>query len=56
MDRGIREAEVIDIEWLALIMEAREIGLTVEDVRSFLDKNTLPEKLAEYQPKKTSYK
>jgi hypothetical protein len=30
------EVEVIDQEWMALILEAKELGLSVEAVRDFL--------------------
>ena len=30
------EADVIDQEWKKLILEARTIGLSIEDVRNFL--------------------
>ncbi|WP_251555272.1 anti-repressor SinI family protein [Neobacillus muris] len=56
MEMLIHEPEVIDNEWLELIMEARDIGLTVEDVRRFLDKNNGSENLAACQQTKTSYK
>ncbi|WP_074432762.1 anti-repressor SinI family protein [Neobacillus jeddahensis] len=31
-----RDVEVIDQDWMALIVEAKELGLTIEDVRDFL--------------------
>ncbi|MDQ1147420.1 DNA-binding transcriptional MerR regulator [Bacillus sp. SORGH_AS 510] len=31
-----RTVEVIDQEWMALILEARELGLSIADVREFL--------------------
>jgi hypothetical protein len=30
------EVDVIDQEWMSLIMEARQLGLSIEDVRKFL--------------------
>ncbi|WP_246145604.1 anti-repressor SinI family protein [Bacillus rubiinfantis] len=33
------EVEVMDLEWLALIVEAKEMGLTVEEVQIFLKQN-----------------
>lgn len=45
MSEAIQEIEeLVDSEWLELIMTARSIGLTVEDVRDFLK-----------QPKMSSY-
>jgi DNA-binding transcriptional MerR regulator len=29
----------MDAEWLELIMEAKKIGITIEEVREFLDQN-----------------
>lgn len=31
-----RDVNVIDQEWMALILEARELGLSIADVREFL--------------------
>ena len=31
------EANVIDQEWMALILEAKELGLSIEDVRDFIN-------------------
>lgn len=37
MNEAIQEiGEVVDSEWLELIMTARYIGLTVDEVRNFL--------------------
>ncbi len=32
-----KEVEVIDEEWLALILEAKELGLSIDEVREFLN-------------------
>ena len=32
----LQDTENIDIDWVCLILEARDIGLTVEEVRAFL--------------------
>ncbi|WP_309144693.1 anti-repressor SinI family protein [Bacillus sp. EB600] len=29
----------MDAEWLELILEAKKIGITIEEVREFLDQN-----------------
>lgn len=34
-----KEMEVIDVEWFALILEAKELGLSVDAVREFLNLN-----------------
>jgi len=39
--------EVIDAEWLALILEAKNMGLSKESVREFLHENELKEVLIE---------
>lgn len=31
-----REVDVIDQEWMALILEAKELGLSLEEVRDFI--------------------
>jgi len=31
-----RDVDVIDQEWMALILEAKELGLSITDVREFL--------------------
>lgn len=31
-----RDVDVIDQEWMELILEARDLGLSIEDVRNFL--------------------
>ncbi|TVY05655.1 anti-repressor SinI family protein [Paenibacillus cremeus] len=37
MNEAIREiVEVVDSEWLELIMAARNMGLTIDEVRNFL--------------------
>jgi hypothetical protein len=33
------EVAVIDNEWFVLILEAKELGLSVESIKSFLKKN-----------------
>lgn len=35
--------EVIDEEWLALIFEAKELGLSLDEVREFLSQNQINE-------------
>ncbi|WP_312473595.1 anti-repressor SinI family protein [Neobacillus sp.] len=32
------EVDVIDQEWMALILEAKELGLSIEEVRDFFSK------------------
>ncbi|MFJ7725002.1 anti-repressor SinI family protein [Neobacillus sp. NPDC097160] len=34
-----RDVDVIDQEWMALIFEAKELGLSIEDVRDFLNRD-----------------
>ncbi|MCH6267365.1 anti-repressor SinI family protein [Bacillus sp. FJAT-50051] len=48
--------EKLDKDWLVLIMEAKRIGLSVEDIRNFLSGNHQSEQLVTYQNEKTSYK
>jgi len=31
-----REVDAIDQEWMALILEAKELGLSIKDIRDFL--------------------
>jgi hypothetical protein len=38
-------ADGVDTEWLALIVEAKELGLTRELVREFLQRNEVKEVL-----------
>jgi DNA-binding transcriptional MerR regulator len=46
------QMQKIDKEWLALILEAKELGLSVDEVRDFLSGN----KGADLPVKKASYK
>lgn len=32
-----KEVEVIDQEWMTLILEAKELGLSIEEVRDFFN-------------------
>ncbi|MBS4213612.1 MULTISPECIES: anti-repressor SinI family protein [Neobacillus] len=48
--------EKLDKEWLVLIMEAKKIGLSVEDIRNFLSGNHQSEQFVTYQNEKASYK
>ncbi|MFD3448712.1 anti-repressor SinI family protein [Microbacteriaceae bacterium 4G12] len=32
-----KDTRVLDDEWIALIMEAKEIGLSCSDIRAFLE-------------------
>lgn len=36
-----KEMDVVDQEWMELILEARKIGLSIEDVRNFLTPDDL---------------
>jgi DNA-binding transcriptional MerR regulator len=36
-----KELDVVDQEWMELILEARKIGLSIEDVRNFLTHDDL---------------
>ncbi|ULT57854.1 anti-repressor SinI family protein [Neobacillus drentensis] len=36
-----KEMDVVDQEWMELILEARKIGLSIEDVRNFLTQDEL---------------
>lgn len=36
-DTEAREMWPVDTEWVALILNAREIGLTIEEIRQFLN-------------------
>ncbi|EKN70020.1 hypothetical protein BABA_07386 [Neobacillus bataviensis LMG 21833] len=38
-----REVDVIDQEWMALILEAKDLGLSIEDVRDFLNRDNFKE-------------
>ncbi|NRD78115.1 DNA-binding anti-repressor SinI [Bacillus sp. BRMEA1] len=40
-----KELQAIDEEWLELIQEARAIGLSIEEVREFLNQNVTGEHL-----------
>jgi len=31
-----KDVDVVDLEWKELILEARKLGLSIEDVRNFL--------------------
>ncbi|WP_251548617.1 anti-repressor SinI family protein [Neobacillus muris] len=33
------ETQILDEEWVALILEAKELGLSIEMVRQFFDQN-----------------
>ncbi|MBO0960673.1 anti-repressor SinI family protein [Neobacillus sp. MM2021_6] len=37
------EVDVIDQEWMALILEAKDLGLSIEDVRDFLNRDNQDE-------------
>lgn len=39
--------EVMDEEWMALILEAKELGITKETIRDFLNQNGVQEFLVE---------
>ncbi|MCU1807642.1 anti-repressor SinI family protein [Cytobacillus firmus] len=41
------KVEGIDLEWLQLIMEAKNLGLQKEEIREFLHKNRSKEVLIE---------
>lgn len=34
-----KSVEDIDIEWLQLILEAKEIGIPIEEIRTYLQQN-----------------
>ncbi|MCQ6277638.1 anti-repressor SinI family protein [Bacillus sp. EB600] len=34
---------MVDYEWVRLILEAKQLGLTIEEVRDFLNKNLVGE-------------
>jgi DNA-binding transcriptional MerR regulator len=36
------ENEKLDKEWVFLIMVAREMGITLQEIRSFFEKNSSP--------------
>ncbi|MGG1401674.1 anti-repressor SinI family protein [Bacillus salipaludis] len=38
--------EVMDQEWIALILEAKKLGIDKETVRTFLNQNDMTERLA----------
>ena len=42
-----RVVDGLDLEWLALILEAKELGISKEIVRNFLDHGDVPERLVE---------
>ncbi|MFD0828442.1 anti-repressor SinI family protein [Neobacillus sp. M.A.Huq-85] len=39
--------EVMDEEWITLILEAKKLGIDKETVRTFLNQNDVKEQLAE---------
>ncbi|MDN3017628.1 anti-repressor SinI family protein [Paenibacillus sp. BSR1-1] len=41
-----RKLDVIDEEWLGLILEAKELGLSLEEVREFLNQSQVKELIA----------
>jgi hypothetical protein len=43
-----RNVDVIDQEWIALIIEARQLGLSIEDVRNFLTRDSQEEPSSTY--------
>lgn len=51
------EIEIIDKEWLELILEAKNLGLSLEEVSNFLNGNNQKEQQCNtYQNQKASYK
>ncbi|MFZ7945797.1 MULTISPECIES: anti-repressor SinI family protein [Bacillaceae] len=42
------EVNVIDQEWVALILEAKKLGISIEDVREFLNQDSLGEPSGTY--------
>jgi hypothetical protein len=42
-----RVVDGLDLEWLALIMEAKNLGISKETVSNFLNQSELPESLME---------
>ena len=42
-----RVVDGLDLEWLALIMEAKELGISKETVRNFLNQCDVSESLVE---------
>ncbi|MGG1676319.1 anti-repressor SinI family protein [Neobacillus sp. NRS-1170] len=38
-----RKMDVIDEEWMGLILEAKELGLSLEEVREFLNQHQVKE-------------
>jgi DNA-binding transcriptional MerR regulator len=45
MNMTERETSTIDEEWLKLILEAKEIGLSIEEIRDFLNQSVAGEHL-----------
>ena len=43
-----RAVDVIDQEWMALILEAKDLGLSIEDVRDFLNRDSQKESSSTY--------
>lgn len=41
------KSEEIDAEWITLIMSARKMGLTMDDIRAFLKNPFQPKKLGQ---------
>ncbi|MEH7110475.1 MULTISPECIES: anti-repressor SinI family protein [Bacillaceae] len=39
MNVTVGDLETVDKEWLALILEAKEIGISIEEIREFLSQN-----------------
>lgn len=40
LELELRDTENIDVDWLILIREARDLGLTIEEIHAFLLKAT----------------
>lgn len=38
-----KDVGVIDEEWYALILEAKELGLSIDEIREFLNQNEVKE-------------
>jgi DNA-binding transcriptional MerR regulator len=40
----VEKNEAVDTEWIELILEAKNLGLTMEEIRELLKTSTIPER------------
>ncbi|MED3625223.1 anti-repressor SinI family protein [Neobacillus thermocopriae] len=54
MTRMKTQAEVMDLEWIDLMLEAKKLGLSVEEIRAFFQEALSGEILGTYDKKNAS--